>query len=284
MDYVVITPARDEEHLLPGLIDSMVKQTCLPQHWIVVNDGSTDSTAEIIDQAARIYQWIEPHHLPPNRPRAEGGESVVKQLLQPELADRYDFILRLDADLTFPPNMVELLLREFTSDPKLGIAGATLYEPDGDQWREVPTPSFHTRGAVKLYAAACFKAIGGIDAGQGWDTIDEATAMMLGFTTRSFRHIHARHHRPQGSAGGLWRGRLSAGRAAYRAGYSPLFMIARAVSRLGIRPYIAGSLLMLAGFFEGYLRGLPRAASTDLIRFIHRQQHRRLLMMDSIWR
>ena len=108
--------------------------------------------------------------------------------------------------------------------------------------------------------------------------------MMLGFRTRSFRHIHAYHLRPQGAAGGAWRARLAAGRAAYLAGYSPLFMIARAVRNCLARPPLLGGILMLAGFVEGYLRRWPRAASPDLIRFVRRQQMRRLFLLESVWR
>jgi biofilm PGA synthesis N-glycosyltransferase PgaC len=283
-NYLAITPARDEERLLPQLINSMTQQTRLPDRWIIVDDGSIDSTAAIIDDAARTHPWIEPHHLARNRARAEGGESVIMRVLPAQLASEYAYLLRLDADLSFAANFVELLLGEFARDPKLGIAGATLYEPDGRQWREIVMPRFHTRGAVKMYSAPCFTAIGGLDAGLGWDTIDEATALMLGFVTRSFRHICARHHRPQAAAGGKWRGRLAKGRAAYRSGYSPLFMLARTASHACVRPYLIGSLLMLGGFVEGYLRRLPRAASPDLIKFVHREQRRRLLMMDSVWR
>jgi hypothetical protein len=262
----------------------MVAQTRLPERWIIVNDGSTDATAEIIDNAARSHEWIEPRHFAPKHLRAEGGESAIARLLTPELATCYAFIMRLDADLTFDSDFAELLLDEFARDHKLGIAGATLYEPDGSGWREVPTPSFHTRGAVKLYSATCFEAIGGLDAGLGWDTLDEATALMRGFRTRSFRHIQARHHRPQAAAGGYRRGRIAVGRAAYRSGYCPLFMLARAGTHLSCRPYVIGGLLMLWGFLEGYVRRLPRPASLEVIRFVRREQRRRLLLMDSVWR
>jgi biofilm PGA synthesis N-glycosyltransferase PgaC len=283
-NYLAITPARDEEHLLPLLINSMVQQTFLPERWIIVNDGSKDSTAAIIDQATRAHPWIEPRHIEPNRPRAEGGEGVIRRILSAEDAGDYAYILRLDADLSFASEFVELLSIEFTREKRLGIAGATLLEPHGDGWRAIHTPLFHTRGAVKMYSRACFKAIGGLDAGLGWDTIDEATAMMLGFVTRSFDHIRAYHHRPQAAAGGLWRGRIASGRAAYRSGYSPLFMAARAAAHLRSRPYLIGSVLMMGGFLEGYLRRRPRAAAPDVIEFIRREQRRRLLMLNSVWR
>jgi glycosyltransferase involved in cell wall biosynthesis len=281
---LAITPARDEEKLLPGLIASMVAQSRPPDCWIVIDDGSVDETGSILDDAARRHHWIEPHHLPRNRPRAAGGESVVMQFLPPKEWERWDYLLRLDADLSFGPALIESLVAEFKRDSKLGVAGASLLEPDGDSWRAIEVPSFHTRGAVKMYSGLCFSAIGGLEAGLGWDTIDELRAMMLGFHSRHFPHIQAYHHRPQGTATSLWRARLSAGRAAYRSGYSTLFMLVRAGRHLFSPPKLVGAAMLLAGYFEGYLRRWPRPVSPELVRFVRQQQLRRLLMLDTLWR
>ena len=200
---LAITPARDEERLLPGLIASMKAQTVRPDRWILIDDGSADRTPIIADEAAAGCSWIEVHHLDRHQDRAPGGESVVMRFLTCEHRAGYDFILRLDADLTFGPDMTELLIAEFDKNPRLGIGGAALYEPSGSGWREIKKPRFHTSGAVKMYSPKCFDAIGGLQAGIGWDTIDEAQAMMLGFETSHFPHIVAYHHRPQGAAGGI---------------------------------------------------------------------------------
>lgn len=279
--YLVITPARDEEQFLPRLIDSLVAQKPQPSRWIVINDGSADRTASILDAAAMKFEWIEPHHLERNRVRAPGGESVVMKFLPVGACEQYDYILRLDADISFARDFSQLLLSEFSNDPKLGIAGPTLYEPSDSGWHEIRQPAFHTRGAAKMYSSACLAAIGGLDSGLGWDTLDEARAMMLGFRTRSFRHITAKHHRPQGAASGF-RARIAAGYSAYKVGYSPLFMIARAARGFVSSP-LAGALL-LAGFLKGYLRHEQRTASPDLIRFVRSQQLRRLMLRESQWR
>ncbi len=201
--YIAITPARDEEKLLPGLIASMAAQNWTPDRWIIIDDGSADATAEILDEAARKYPWIEPHHLPRNRPRAPGGECVITQFLPHEACQQYDYILRLDADVSFESGFIDLLLEEFARDPKLGIASPTLWEPKGSEWVEIRQPEYHTRGPAKMYSLACFNAIGELDPDVGWDTLDEARAMLHGFHTRGFRHITARHHRPQGHRVGM---------------------------------------------------------------------------------
>jgi biofilm PGA synthesis N-glycosyltransferase PgaC len=283
-NYIAITPARDEQALLPQLIDSMTSQTVSASRWIVIDDGSTDATPEILDEAAAKHKWIEVRHLNRGRPRAAGGESVIMQFLPRELWTNHDHIFRLDADLSFGPQLVEMLLTEFEADPKLGIAGATLEEPSPQGWRELRSPSFHTHGAAKMYSRACFGAIGGLEAGEGWDTLDEVKAIMLGFRSHRFKHIRARHHRPQGSAGGAWRGRISAGRTAYRIGYSPAFLLARAGAKFFNNPPIIGSILLLIGYCQGYFKGIERPASPELIKFIRREQLRRLTLRPSAWR
>jgi poly-beta-1,6-N-acetyl-D-glucosamine synthase len=281
---LAITPARDEEKLLPGLISSMTAQTYPPQRWVVIDDGSADRTGEILDDAAKRYRWLEPHHLPRNRSRAPGGESVIMQFLPRDEWATWDYLLRLDADVTFAPDLIEKLLAEFARDPTLGVAGPIMSEPCGSRWQEVKTPSFHTRGPAKMYSRQCFSAIGGLEAGLGWDAIDELQAIMLGFKSRHFRHIHAYHHRQQGSAGGILGGRFRTGLAAYRVGYSPLFMLARAAANLWSPPRLLGSAMMLAGYFDALVRRLPQAAPPELIRFIRRQQLRRLLRLETVWR
>ena len=282
--YVAITPAKDEERLMPGVIASMVAQSIQPGRWIIIDDGSTDATPQIVEEAALENPWIEVHHLAKDRPRAAGGESVIMQFLPARMWSEYDYILRLDADLTFESGMVERLIQEFDAAPNLGIAGATLLErnPEGI-WQEARQPGFHTRGAVKLYRRGCFEAIDGLDAGLGWDTLDEIRAMMHGYTTHSFAHIQARHHRTQGTADGIVKGRLAAGRAAYRIGYSPLFMFARSLWRSLHPPFVLGGLALLAGYCEGYVRGLPKAVTPDVESFVRRQQRLRLLGKQSVW-
>ena len=281
--YLAITPARDEEELLPRLIESMRAQTITPARWIVVDDGSTDTTGAILDQAARLTPWIEPHHLKPDRPRQPGGESVIMQFLTRDAWRQMDFIFRLDADLSFGPGLVELLIAEFHRNPKLGIASPILAEPRNGEWKDVPVRSMHTRGAAKLYSRACFEVVGNLEAGLGWDVVDGAKALRAGFTTRTFPHIRCFHHRPQGSAGGLLRGRFAIGRSAWYVGYSPLFLLATAARRAFQRPLLLGSIMILAGYLEGFLHNRPRVNDPDLIRFIRRQQMRRLLLMDSHW-
>jgi poly-beta-1,6-N-acetyl-D-glucosamine synthase len=205
------------------------------------------------------------------------------QFLSQDAWRQMDFIFRLDADLSFGPDLVELLIAEFQRNSKLGIASPILAEPRNGEWKDVPVRSMHTRGATKMYSRACFEVIGKLEAGLGWDVVDGAKAQRAGFATRTFPGIRCFHHRPQGSAGGLLRGRFAIGRSAWYVGYSPLFLLAAAARRTFQRPLLLGSIMILAGYLEGFLRQRPRVNDPDLIRFIRRQQIRRLLLMDSQW-
>jgi poly-beta-1,6-N-acetyl-D-glucosamine synthase len=275
--YIAVTPARDEERFLPFLIESMVRQTVVPQRWIIIDDGSADA-------AAKENPWIEVHHLKRDRVRKRGGASIVMRHLPREVWEDADYILRLDADISFRPHFVQSLLAEFERDPALGIGGATLLERRGRALGYDRIPAFHVRGATKMYSRACFEAIGGLAAGPGWDTIDETRAMMRSFKTRSFTHINAIHHRPLGAADGRWRVLVAGGRAAYHAGYSPLFLAARAARRALSAPVGLAGILLMSGYAGAYLRGEPRTAEPELVRFVRKQQLRRLFLMESEWK
>ena len=150
-----------------SLIEAMAAQTRHPDRWIVIDDGSQDDTRALVSAAAAKYPWIEVHHLLRNQTRTPGGESVVTRFLSREVYSQFDYIMRIDSDISFEGNFAELLVAEFARDVNLGIAGPTLYEPDSAGWHEIRQPEFHTRGAAKMYSSACLAAIGGLNGSLG---------------------------------------------------------------------------------------------------------------------
>lgn len=206
------------------------------------------------------------------------------QFLPAEAIERYPFIFRVDADVSFGSDLVESLLAQFACDPGLGIAGPLLLEPSSSGWHEVRARRFHAPSPARMYSRACFQTIGGLEPGPGWDTIDEMTALMRGFRTVAFEHLRAFHHRPQGAASGVWRNQMVQGYAAYLAGYSPIYITARAALGLFACPPLVAGLAMLAGYCKASLHRWPRLAPPELVRFVRRQQIRRLFLMESLWR
>jgi biofilm PGA synthesis N-glycosyltransferase PgaC len=284
--YVIITPARDEEAFIEKTIESVASQTILPLYWVIVNDGSRDRTGEIIDAYAAKYPWIIARHRPNRGFRQAGGGVIATFYDGYELlpTSDWDFLVKLDSDLSFSSDYFERCFAEFAADPKLGIGGGGIYHEEKGQLVLERNPKFHVRGATKIYKKVCWDALGGLMQAPGWDTIDELKANMLGWSTRTFADLRLSHYRFTGSADGAWRDCVKNGRANYITGYHPLFMLLKSVARIAKKPYVTGSAGLLWGFVSGYLRRIPRVQDSRLIEYTRVQQMRKMMMLESIWK
>jgi glycosyltransferase involved in cell wall biosynthesis len=284
--YVIITPVRDEEAYLQNTIESMVIQTILPTEWVIVNDGSTDRTGQIIDEYAGRYPWIRGIHRA-NRGFRKAGGGVVDAFndgYRVLACKDWDYIIKLDGDLSFDPDYFERCFAYFDSESRLGVGGGVMcYIEDGKKSFE-SNPAFHVRGATKIYKRACWDAIGGFWPAPGWDTMDEVKASMLGWTTKSFPDLHLLHHRYTGAAAGTWANLVKNGRANYVCGYHPLFMLLKCIRRLRFKPYVVGSIALLYGFLSGYFQRIPQVNESATIKYLRKQQLARLFGQESIWK
>jgi glycosyltransferase involved in cell wall biosynthesis len=284
--YVIITPVRDEEEYIGATIESVSKQSVRPIEWVIVDDGSIDRTGEIIDQYSAQLPWIRAVHRA-NRGFRKSGGGVVETFYDGYKAlqsDDWDFIVKLDGDLTFTTGYFEECFAHFDREPQLGIGGGEIYHSIDGELKLEANPRFHVRGATKIYRKACWEAIGGLWVAPGWDTIDEAKANMLGWATRSFKELRLLHHRVTGSADGFVKDRVKHGVACYVSGYHPLFVLASCLRRLVRKPYVVGSFAVFFGFLKGYLRQLPRVNDSRLIHYVRSQQLRRLCGLQTIWK
>jgi hypothetical protein len=197
----------------------------------------------------------------------------------------WDFIVKLDGDLSFAPDYFEQTFGMFEADVKLGIGGGTVCQLEDGQMRvdSVGDPPFHVRGATKIYRRACWERIAPLVTAPGWDTIDEVKANLHGWATRTFADLQVIQHKPTGGADGNWRNWFKNGRANYVAGYHPLFMLAKCLKRALRKPLLVESIALFGGFCSGYLQRLPQAADDDTIRYLRRQQTRHLLFRPSIY-
>lgn len=287
MNYVVITPARDEMPHIERTIESMVKQAILPMQWIIVDDGSSDGTSEALDAFAETYPWITVVHRNDRGYRAPGlgvmeAFETGYRHIRP---NAWEFITKLDADLSFDSDYFERCLECFTAEPKLGIGGGmvcrlesgrAVVDSRGD-------PPFHVRGATKIYRRACWEQIGPLVKAPGWDTIDEVKANFFGWTSRTFADIATIQHKPTGSADGRWRNWFKNGVANYMTGYHPVFMVAKCARRAFRRPFLVESAALMAGFFSGYVSRARLGNERDVIRFLRREQMRYLFQRPSIY-
>jgi poly-beta-1,6-N-acetyl-D-glucosamine synthase len=283
--YVVITPARDEEEHIEKTLNSMIAQTIRPVQWIVVNDGSSDATGSILDRYAHTHPWITALHRP-DRGFRQAGTGVIHTFYfgyDHLHTTGWDYLVKLDADLSFEPKYFERCFAEFEKDSRLGIAGGGIYHLENGTLKLEPHPLFHVRGATKIYRRECWEQLAGLIRAPGWDTVDELKANMLGWRTRTFAEFPLVHHRITGAADGTWRDALKNGRANYVTGYHPLFLLLKVLKRLPQRPYVLGSLGLLWGYLTAAYKRVPQVDDAALIAYTRRQQLRRLLFLDSIW-
>lgn len=285
--YIILTPVRNERDHFSETIASVVAQSIRPRWWVIIDDGSQDGTAELVDDAARQHDWIRVVHRPDRGFRKQGG-GVVEAFYDGYETIRqepWDYLVKLDGDLSFEPKYFELCFQEFAADPNLGIGG-------GEVWSKVngtlindgrKDPRFHVRGATKIYRRATWTAIDGLIRTTGWDTLDEMKANMCGWRTRSFSDIKVIQLKATGSADGAWRNWFKNGRANYITGYHPLFMLFKCSRRMFERPYGVAALGLMSGFVTGYLRRVPRAPDKELLKYLRGQQMNRLLFRESLW-
>jgi len=264
----------------------MLAQTIRPAEWVIVDDGSTDKTGQIIDEYAQQFPWIRAVHREDRGFRKAGGGVVdaFNDGYRAATCRDWEFIVKLDGDLTLQPEYFEKCLLNFRTDSRLGVGGGVICNIiDGVKEIE-KCPIFHVRGATKIYRRECWDAIGGFWPAAGWDTMDEVKASMLGWTSRSFPNLHILHHRLTGSAEGIWKGLVKNGRANYICGYHPLFMLVKCLVHLIRKPYIVGSLGLFHGFISGYLQRIPQVDDPTTIGYLRREQIKRLLGKETIWR
>jgi glycosyltransferase involved in cell wall biosynthesis len=286
LSYVLITPARNEEAFIEKTIQSMIQQTVLPMKWIIVNDGSTDGTGDIVKRYLVEHSWIEMVEIPQRQDRSfakkvqsfNAGFERVKGL-------EYEVIGNVDADISFDKDHLEFLLNQFKEDSTLGVAG-TVFREEGGYSSESDSFEGHTHvsGQCQLFRRQCFKEIGGYvphKAG-GIDWIAVTTARMRGWRTRSFREKWFFHHRHLGTAErGVLASLFSYGEKDYYLGGHPVWEIFRVGYRMTKKPYLIGGLVLGLGYIWAFLSRVERPVSDELMMF-HRNEQ--LLKLKTILR
>ena len=277
--YVLITPARNEEDNIERAIKAVTSQTVLPLRWVIVSDGSTDRTDDLVRRHLPGNHWIEFLRMPEHADRHfaakvncfNAGYEKVKDL-------EYAVIGNLDADISFGERYFEFLTNKFAEDPMLGVAGTPFVE-DGRHYDFRFASTEHVSGACQLFRRKCFEEIGGYIPikGGGIDWVAVTTARMKGWKTRTFTEMTCLHHRKigTGNSGALmaW---FKQGRKDYVLGGHPLWEIFRSAYHASQQPYLIGGILLLLGYTSAAIRRLDRPISEELMRFYRVEQLRRL--------
>jgi glycosyltransferase involved in cell wall biosynthesis len=276
--YVLITPARNEARFIELTIRSIVAQTIPPAAWVIVSDGSTDGTDDIVRRYASEHPWIHLVRMPERRQRHFAGKVHAFNAGLIAVADvSYDVIASLDADISVEPDHFEFLLGKLAEDDRLGLVGAPFRDRFAYDYRFVSIE--HVSGACQVFRRACFEDIGGytpVKSG-GIDHIAVLTARMKGWKTRTFLDKACVHHRDIGSAEhGVLAAKFRVGAQDYRLGGHPLWELFRTAYQMSRSPFVVGGLSLLAGYIWAAVCRFDRSISPELMDFRRHEQMRRL--------
>lgn len=262
---------------------SVTGQSQPPALWVIVDDGSTDDSREIVEGYMARHDWIRLVPKPDRGHRAVGPGVVEAFYAGLETVSPLDhpYIVKLDLDLDLPPRYFEILIDRMEADPRIGTCSGKPYIRQGGELVSERRGDEMSAGMTKLWRRSCFEAIGGIVREVMWDAIDCHKARQLGWRAISWDEPDLRfeHLRPMGSSqASIYTGRRRHGFGQYFMGSHPLYLVATAVFRSLEPPYVLGGLSMLQGYFGALLRGERRLDDPDLIRFIRAYQRRALFV------
>lgn len=280
MAYGLVTAAYNEEAFIEATIRSVLGQTVQPAAWIVVSDGSTDGTDDIVARFARLHPFIKLLRRQRGMTRSFQSKILAVNHAVSLLRDlELEYIGNLDADVTFGPEYFAQLIQLMRQEPRLGIGGGWIHELQDGEFRPRPFNADDTvPHAVQFVRAACLESIQGYVALPygGADTLASFAAEKHGWIVRAVPHLPVFHHRRTASAGSRFRNYFRSGMVEDSLGYDPAFQAIKCFSRLNERPYVVRSILRFAGFWRSRLAHGSRAVDPELVRFIRMRQRRRL--------
>jgi poly-beta-1,6-N-acetyl-D-glucosamine synthase len=280
--YVLLTPAHNEEQYIERTAQSMISQTVLPRKWVVVDDGSTDGTAEIVARYAARHSFIQLVRNARDPERNFARKVVAFNRGLEELRDMpYDFIGNVDADISFGADYFENILRSFESDPRLGISGGIVYTKFTRRFKTYDYTADSVGGKVQLFRRKCFEDIGGYRPLKfgGIDATAEIMSRMHGWKVRKSFETPAYEHRPTGFAyGNPLVIKVCEGRRFYSLGYDPVFYLLRCLSRIHEYPFVLGSGAAMMRYLYGMIRRESIALPPEIVSYLRAEQR------DKMWR
>ena len=282
--YIIISPCRNESEYMRKTLDSVICQTVKPSLWVIVDDGSTDETPNILAEYAAQYAFIKIIHRD-NRGYRSVGPGVIEAFYagyDTVQLENFDFICKLDLDLELPTHYFEILIQRMCENPRIGTCSGKPYFVDKQSGKLISEKcgDENAIGASKFYRTECFKQIGGFVRQVMWDGIDGHRCRMFGWIACSWDKPDLRfiHFRPMGSSQkGILSGRMRHGYGQFFMGTDLIYITISAFYRMTRPPLIIGGLAMWWGFVKSMLLGKDRLDDPAFRKFLRRYQWYSLL-------
>ena len=284
--YLLISPCRNEADFMVNTLDSVVNQSVPPAKWIIVDDGSTDATPEILQRYSNQYDFIQ-IVTRENRGHRNVGPGVIEAFyagLEAVDLNNYQFVCKLDLDLDLPAGYFQILIQRMNENPRIGTCSGKPYNRRGDRLVSERRGDEMSVGMTKFYRTSCFKQIGGFVSEVMWDAIDCHRCRQLGWIACSWDDPELRfvHLRIMGSSqDSVYQGRIRHGFGQYFMGTGLLYMFATSVYRMLHPPYFFGGLAMFWGYLKSFIKRVPRYRDEQLRKFIRSYQWKCLLLGKS---
>ena len=275
--YCLITPCRDEAKYARITLDSIAAQTLRPTLWVIVDDGSTDETPQILAEFAATHDWVKIVRRD-DRGKRKVGPGVVDafyagyRTIDPR---EFDFVCKIDLDLDLPPLYFQRMIEKMQANPRLATVSGKPYMDLNGHLVSEKCGDENSVGMIKFYRTRAFEQIGGFIPQVMWDGIDGHRCRMLGWQAQSVDEAETRfvHLRPMGtSQQNWWTGRVRHGFGQYFMGTSLTYMLASCVFRLLHPPALVGSLAMLWGWAQSAINEVPRYDDPGFREFLRRYQ------------
>jgi biofilm PGA synthesis N-glycosyltransferase PgaC len=283
--YVLVTPARNEAAYIEKTIKSVVSQTILPVKWVIVSDGSTDGTDDIVREYAVDHPWIELARMPEQRERNFAGKVHAFNAGYARISDlNYEAIGCLDGDISFDEEYFPFLLRKLADDPKLGLVGTPYRDPLDQSYHRFVSLDQVT-GPCQLFRRECFEKVSGYMPVKGGaiDRIADLAARMKGWKTRTFTDKMFLHYRHAGTAQqGVLMAKFRDGGKDYSVGNPPIWELFRTLYQMTRRPFVIGGLMTASGYVWALIRRVERPVSREMVEFCRREQMQRLKTFLSV--
>lgn len=274
--YIIITPAKNEEKFIEKTIKSVINQTIKPIRWVIVDDGSTDATAEIVKKYLKDYPFIKLIRRETNNERHFGNKVYAIRRGFEEIKDiEYQYYCNLDADVSFESDYFEFLLKKFAENPKLGICGGKIYDLVDGRFVPQKYENHSVAGPIQFFRKECYESFGGYPVSKlGFiDGFAEISARMRGWITITYEDLKVYHYRPVGTfRGSLIKRCFDGGKIEFYFGYSYIYHLLRNLPRLFGKPYVIGYFATLLGYIIPKLIGKKRYVENDFVKYLREEQ------------
>jgi biofilm PGA synthesis N-glycosyltransferase PgaC len=274
--YVIVTPFRDEEEFIEITINAVIHQSIKPVEWLFIDDNSIDDSPNIVKRYSKDFPFIRIGKMPIATERAPGigvmrafnyGYSIIQN-------KDHEFVVKLDADLSFDQDFFHNIFSAFKRNPKLGIASGLVIDKDSSKAYKVYEEN--TYGANKIYRKSCFNLISPIEEIKGWDLLDNIKAQSVGFDTLVLRTEKVLHLKPMDSVIGKKRESFLKGYFAAYLHYKKSFLIVKVTREMFEKPYFLGGFMYFLGYLKNYFIDKQFYKNDLVIKYLHTQQSKRL--------